>query len=64
VSAPYGGPDKRGVVFLYHGSETGLITTPVQVRFVGVCVCKLDIICVYRGMCIKMYVYFCVCGCI
>ena len=31
VGAPYGGPDNNGVVYLYHGSDEGLVTSPIQV---------------------------------
>lgn len=33
VGAPYGGPNGNGVVYLYHGSDQGLDTTPIQVTF-------------------------------
>ena len=31
VGAPYGGPNRRGVVYLYSGSSQGLTTEPTQV---------------------------------
>ncbi|KAK3731729.1 hypothetical protein RRG08_035399 [Elysia crispata] len=31
VGAPYGGEDKLGAIYLYHGSNEGIITAPTQV---------------------------------
>ncbi|RUS91582.1 hypothetical protein EGW08_000697 [Elysia chlorotica] len=33
VGAPYAGEDKRGAIFLYHGSSEGIITDPTQVIY-------------------------------
>ncbi|KFM62845.1 Integrin alpha-PS2, partial [Stegodyphus mimosarum] len=33
VGNPYGGIDGRGIVFIFHGSQSGIITKPAQVIF-------------------------------
>ena len=41
VAAPYDGDDESGIVYIFHGCQNGLKTTPDQVDFFFFCNCYI-----------------------